>query len=119
MFESCRWSKLSKELRKRNAEEPKFSRGFFSLLRRNFGSTPATMIFLASDSNFLTYKVDESVKEPHLLERLKRIQAFGIGAIRGKVIFSSDSLLELLNLFSFFSIPMTKPLSYARLRCFY
>ena len=62
MFESCRWSKLSKELRKRNAEEPKFSSGFFSLLRRNFGSTRATMIFLASESNFLTYKVDESVK---------------------------------------------------------
>ncbi len=62
MFESCKWEKLSKELKRRNAEAPKFSRGFFALLRRNFGSSPATMIFLASDSSFLTYKVHESVR---------------------------------------------------------
>lgn len=63
MFESCKWKKLTKELRRKNTEAPKFSRGFYSLLRKNFSSSPATMILLASDSSFLTYKVDESVKK--------------------------------------------------------
>ena len=87
MFESCRWSKLSKELRKRNAEEPKFSRGFFSLLRRNFGSTPATMIFLASDSNFLTYKVDESVKNLTYLKDWKESRHSESGLSEEKLFF--------------------------------
>lgn len=68
MIALTKWTKLERSVTRKFAENANFSLGFFSLLKRNFRSGPATWILLSSDSGFMKKKVNQSLMNKEYLQ---------------------------------------------------